>query len=323
MPLIRIGSKLKPSSKAIGKDATLKVFAITDIPNTMDGLHWGQGARLMRKWFSNPAYEMPMAVKVGEVSATSLTPQQLLMDLPFDWLLTASNRVKGPIDEMISSLQNVEEFNGFIGRKRTPLTQLSRGLVIFMTRLNRIGHIDMAGKTLRNAYEDFSTLTAVQLEETSQFNFLSIGSSLWEKATDDLDDVYGALGSFAIKVAATKFHTRTNDNGWPAIHIEEVGLYVRDTYDFLNNGENQLLGYWNEANVIRPGPIDYLTEPDYIEISDKRFFKVTNDSFAQYRRRHKKGGDFVVFSTVKRYPVSIRIHLNSVDFEEFNHRRID
>lgn len=323
MPLIRVESKLKPSSKAIGKDATLKVFAITDIPKTMDSLHWRQGARLMRKWFNNPAYEMPMDVKVGKISATTLTPQQLLIDLPFDWLLTASNRIKGPIDEMISSLQNVEEFNEFIGRKRTPLTQLSRGLVIFMTRLNRIGHIDMAGKTLRNAYEDFSTLTAMQLEETSQFNFLSIGSSLWEKATDDLDDVYGALGSFAIKVAATKFRTKTNDNGWPAIHIEEVGLYVRDTYDFLNNGENQLLGYWNEANVIRPSPIDYLTEPDYIETSNKRFFKVTNDSFAQYRKRRKKGGDFVVFSTVKHYPVSIRVHLNNVDFEEFNHRRID
>lgn len=320
MLIAPILSKLTPSTQAEGKDATVKVFGITDIPTTMDRLQWNQGARLMRKWFSNPPYEMPMDVKVGRVSATTLTPQQLLVDLPFDWLFTASTRVKGSVDEMVADLQSVEEFSGFIGRTKTPLTQLSAGLVVFMSRLKRMGHIDMARKTLRNAYEDFGNLTAMQLEDTSQFNLVRIGASLWEKATDDLDDVYGALGSFAIKVAATRFRTMANDNGWPAIHIEEIGLYVRDTYDFLNVGDDQLLGYWNEETVIRPGPIDYFAEPDYIDKAGKRYFKVTNGAFAQYRKQHQKGGDFMVFSTVKRYPVSIRVHLNSIDFQEFADR---
>lgn len=323
MLIAPIVSKLTQSTQAAGKDAAVKVFGITDIPTTMDRLRWVQGARLMRKWLNNPPYEMPMDVKVGNVSATTLTAQQLLTDLPFDWLFTASTRVKGLIDEMVADLQNVEEFNGVIGRTKTPLTQLSAGLVVFMARLKRLGHVDMARATLRNAYEDFSGLSAMQLEETSQFNLIRIGASFCEKATDDLDDVYGALGSFAIKVAATKFRTMANDNGWPAIHIEEIGLYVRDTYDFLNAGDDQLLGYWNEEDVVRPGPIDYyVIEPDYVDKAGKRFFKVTNGSFAQYRKAHKKGGDFMVFSTVKRYSVSVRVHLNSVDFQEFSDRRI-
>ncbi|MEE4465321.1 DUF6402 family protein [Azotobacter chroococcum] len=42
-----------------------------------------------------------------------------------------------------------------------------------------------------------------------------------------------------------------NDHGYAAIKIEEIGLYVRDTYDFLNAGDDQLLGYWSKNGVLR------------------------------------------------------------------------
>uniref|UniRef100_UPI0039EA0F57 DUF6402 family protein n=1 Tax=Staphylococcus borealis TaxID=2742203 RepID=UPI0039EA0F57 len=75
MTIAPLVSNLTPSTQAMGTEAAVKVFAITDIPAAMDRLHWGQAARLMRKWFNNPPYEMPMDVKVGKVSATTLTPQ--------------------------------------------------------------------------------------------------------------------------------------------------------------------------------------------------------------------------------------------------------
>ncbi|MBS7690175.1 hypothetical protein I0E98_05585 [Pseudomonas lalucatii] len=221
---------------------------------------------------------------------------------------------------MISELSNVTEFNATVGRLKSPFDQLSRGLMVLMTRLQRIGHLDEKTRSLQNAYEDFSDLSAIQLEDTSQFNLIRIGASTWEKATDALDDVYGALGSFAIKIAATKIRTMANDHGYPAIEIEEIGLYVRDTYDFLNTDGDQLLGYWNKEGVIRPGPIDYLTEPDFIDKADARHFKITNDSFNNYRTKWNKGGDFLIFSTVKRYPVSIVVHLSDTDFEEYKFR---
>lgn len=320
MIIAPILSRLSPTSEVTGKDTPVETFKITDIPQAMDTLGWSEGARVMRKWFNNPAYEMPLAVKVGDVSPSSLNQQQLLTDLPFDWLFSASTRVGSQAESLISGLQDVREFNGLIGRTKSPLTQLSNGLVVFMRRLKRLGHLNENTGVLYNAYEDFSRLSAMQLEEASQFNLTRLGASLWEKATDDLDDVYGALGSFAIKVAATKFRTLSNDNGFPAICIEEVGLYVRDTYDFLNVDDDQLLGYWNWNGVIRPGPVDFLVAPDYIDRNSERYFKVTNGAFNQYRIQQNKGGDFLVFSTVKRYPVSILIHLNRTDFEEFKHR---
>ncbi len=286
----------------------------------MDTLGWSEGARVMRKWFDNPAYELPMDVKRGNVSPSNLAPAQLLTDIPFDWLFSSSTRVQSHVEELISTLSNVTEFNATVGRLKSPFDQLSRGLMLLMTRLQRIGHLNEKTYTLQNAYEDFSNLSAIQLEDTSQFNLMRIGASTWEKATDALDDVYGALGSFAIKIAATKIRTIANDHGFPAIEIEEVGLYVRDTYDFLNTDGDQLLGYWNKQGVIRPGPIDYFAEPDFIDKSDLRYFKVTNDSFNNYRKRWNKGGDFLVFSTVKHYPVSIVVHLSNTDFEEFKAR---
>lgn len=320
MPVPSVRSKLTPTNQTAGKQAQVDVFKITDIPAAMSQREWIESARLMHKWFDNPAYEMPIAVKVGNTSPSSLDAQKLLTDLPFDWLFSASSRVRDPVGSLVSELQNVREFNGLIGRAKSPLTQLSNGLVVFMTRLKRMGHLDENSCVLQNAYADFSGLSAMQLDETSQFNLIRLGSSLWEKATDNLDDVYGALGSFAIKVAATKFHTRTNDYGFPAINIEEIGLYVRDTYDFLNVADDQLLGYWSRKGVIRPGPIDYLSAPDHIDRDGDRYFKVTNGAFNQYRKQKNQGGDFLVFSTVKRYPVSISIHLNRADFAEFKYR---
>ncbi|WP_373386821.1 DUF6402 family protein [Pseudomonas alcaligenes] len=321
MLLAPIVSQLTPSKQTEGKKAPVETFKITDIPTVMDGLGWSQGARLMRKWFNNPAYEMPAAVKVGNVSPSTLSGQQLLTDLPFEWLFSSSRRIQDRVESLVSDLQEVREFNGLIGRTKSPLTQLSNGLVVFMNRLKRIGHLDENSCTLHNASEDFSGLSAIQLEETSQFNLIRIGATLWEKATDDLDDVYGALGSFVIKVAATKFRTYASDHGFPAIEIEEIGLYVRDTYDFLNIDGDQLLGYWNRPGVIRPGPIEAISSPEHIDRSGSRYFKVTNGAFNKYRQLKNKGGDFLVFSTVKLYPVSISVHLSKPDFKEFTNRK--
>ena len=143
---------------------------------------------------------------------------------------------------------------------------------------------------------------------------------MWEKSTADLDEIYGALGSFAIKIAATKFRTIANHHGFPAIEIDEIGLYVRDTYDFLNVEGDQLLGHWSKKGVIRPGLIDYYAEPNFIDKDTTRYFKVTNDSFNRYREKTGKGGDFLAFSTVKHYPVSILIHLSDSDYKEFSAR---
>ncbi|HIB6175383.1 TPA: DUF6402 family protein, partial [Klebsiella variicola subsp. variicola] len=47
---------------------------------------------------------------------------------------------------------------------------------------------------------------------------------------------------------------------------------------------------------------------------------VTNSSFVRYREKYKnenKTGDFFVYSTVKKIPTNIIIHLNKIDMVEY------
>lgn len=64
-------------------------------------------------------------------------------------------------------------------------------------------------KHIRECNMDFTSLSVINLENKSQFNFIRMGSTIWEKGTDELDDIYGALDSFIIKVAFTKMRIKS------------------------------------------------------------------------------------------------------------------
>lgn len=90
------------------------------------------------------------------------------------------------------------------------------------------------------------------------------------------------------------------------LSIDEVGLYLRDTYDF---NENQMLGQWGPGGVGRVGvlapsiPIakdDVTTVFGWTPAEQQALFSVNNSDFFRYRTRFGRGGDFVVFSDVER-----------------------
>ncbi len=310
--------KLDPAAHKAGKIIKVPQFKLTDIPKVMEDKGWLQAKRFMTRWFESRSYELTMDIKTGRKPASAIDKARILDDLPFDWLFSSSARVEPKVKELIKELEDVHENNGRIGRLTNSfLKQLSNGLLVFMKRLDKLGMINRKHECFIIGYRDFSTYSAMKLDEASQFNFITIGSSLWKKATDKLDDVYGALGSFSIKIAATRFSTYI-DQGYSCLLISEIGLYVRDTFDFINIGsDDQQLGYWSKEDVRKPGFLDYLRSSDYRDDGDIRYFAVTNNSFNNYRKKYEKGGDFLVFSKVKRYKVSIIVHLNKIDFMEY------
>jgi len=62
------------------------------------------------------------------------------------------------------------------------------------------------------------------------------------------------------------------------VTIEEVGVYVKDSFDF--NG-SQFLGWWGPANV-----------------------PINNSDFQRWRAENHTGGDFIVYSDVRRTRVN-------------------
>jgi len=97
-------------------------------------------------------------------------------------------------------------------------------------------------------------------------------------------------------------------NGYATINILEVGIYVRDSYDFIDEDENdsQELGCWSSKEPYVSFNSFWLDDPKIC---------VTNKSFRDYNRNHGKSehyGDFRIFSN----PKSKIIHTNqSFDYE--------
>jgi len=320
-----VESTLTPAANGAATTASVKDFCFTDIPPVMDKLQWTQAARVMRKWINGASYVMPDEVKVGQVKASTLSAEKILDDVPFEWLCTGSTRVKPIIDQLDEQLKSAVDYNQLVGKLPNLLTQLSNGLLLLLKRLDRLGAVDLKNMSLKNACFDFSDRSAVQLDELSQFNLRRVSTSLWERATDELDDVYGALGGFAIKLAATKISTVVRQGAQSSIHIDEIGMYLRDTYDFNNDnqGEDQFLGYWNYDNVLSSKAATFAG----VSVSAKtlywiggEYFRVTNNSYNEWREKCGKGGDFLIFSQVRKLPVKIEIHIGKTDLEEYVER---
>jgi len=89
----------------------------------------------------------------------------------------------------------------------------------------------------------------------------------------NFDAMSGALGAFELQVAFAG-SLLSIGSGEFQVSIEEIGIYVKDSFDF--NG-SQFLGFWG-----------YRDDP------------INNDDFRQWRAQNNAGGDFRVFSDVKR-----------------------
>ena len=87
------------------------------------------------------------------------------------------------------------------------------------------------------------------------------------------DALAGALGAFELQVAIAG-RVLSVVGGVTQVAVEEVGIYVKDSFDF--NG-NQFLGFWG-----------YRDDP------------INNADFRQWRLNNLAGGDFQVYSDVKR-----------------------
>ncbi|MFO3839843.1 DUF6402 family protein [Klebsiella grimontii] len=317
MSNVKIRSKLT-SENENKQTVPVKIFKITDIPDVMEKKDWTVSARFMRKWFNDPFYEMTSKEKLNKVDMNTVDKRHVIEDLDFDWLLTSSLRIKPIYDNFVRQVSNVIEYNDYLGRKKQISQQLSNGLCYIINRLDESGLF--VNNEIKECYLNYGNLSAIELDKISQFNFIKIGSTLWEKATDTLDDVYGALGSFIIKIAFTDLTVTRNTDGFMRLEIKELGLYVRDTYEFMNDGDDQLLGYWGEKGVIKPGVMSELLGKEYLDEDGCRYFRVTNSSFVRYREKYKsenKTEDFFVYSTVKKIPANIIIHLNKIDMEEY------
>lgn len=125
----------------------------------------------------------------------------------------------------------------------------------------------------------------VILHETAHLNMIRVG---FGNSTDALDC---ALGSFTLHMAVSGFVqplSKRADGYSHQADIHALHFYVRDNYDFT--ADDEPLGHWGRdgaSTLYSPG---------------KAF--VENRSFREWRKRHARGGDFVVFSDIMTKPLT-------------------
>lgn len=134
------------------------------------------------------------------------------------------------------------------------------------------------------------------LDKTCQVNLVEVGS-----LSDPLDDFYGAMGKAGLKLAVSGQVT-PRSNGKSQIAIDELAVYLRDTYDFNDDWFSQPLGYWGFSGVQLGVQLRWDIEIDekYIEagaVPAGRLYAVQNDDFQRYRDKYRRGGDFIIFSS--------------------------
>lgn len=329
MASLKVSSEL--SLKEEGKDVESQnvshpAFKIKNIPDVMDKLGWEVAAKFMRKWFDDPYYEMSLNEKLNRVDMGTINGSHIVDDVSFNGWLMENSRVRKIVNEQISEVKEVFYYNGFLGKVkgRWDLSVLSPGLTEILSKLDGLGFVDHKNNKLKVGGMNFSNISAIELDKKTQFNYVKIGNTFWEKATDDLDDVYGALGAFIVKFAITNFNVYLDHQGFTHLRINELGLYIRDTYEFMNDGDDQPLGYWGWDGVLKPGLVDYYMSPEKIESDGKVYYRVTNGSFVQYRNKMKGSeltGDFFVYSNVKKEDVDITIPIEVSDIMEYKYKK--
>ena len=107
------------------------------------------------------------------------------------------------------------------------------------------------------------------------------------------------MGNALLMLAVAGEATPLTGNRW-RVTIDEVGSYIRDSYDFLGP---QPLGAWGPDGFSRIAvfapEVPIIAEQPHSD-GQGRYFSVSNDSFRKYRDHYHRGGDFSIFSDIVR-----------------------
>jgi hypothetical protein len=247
---------------------------LPELPNIMDHLGWTNGAALMRDWFSRPASDKPK----------QNTPN--IDTIKMDWVL-GYQRARDVYNQAVNESVWANAAAQVEIRKLIERTSQLPANVGDIVAFGDVG----AGRT-------FTPEQMKQFDEDYAFQQRQVFSDI---DSDPLDDMFAALANFNLNFVTqgTVEYLGKDANGKDLykVTLTQVGIYVRDSYDFnddpagLNPGTwvSQPLGYWDCAELDAsktPGPGAYY---------------VDNDDFREWRDQYGngKGGDYLVFSDIR------------------------
>jgi len=252
-------------------DACFKGFQLVEIPEIMEKkMQASVGAALMSRWFSSPRFVLPENWRKGDKNFLSVPTQH--------------------VDLSIVKMAWVNRFT----RANVAMNTLESSRLTTLPAAVELRRVLQRQHFLTGNKENIGVSSnALILHETAHLNSIGVP---YGGGVDPLDC---ALAAFTMHVAVGGSVEPLGGNEMKAgkthkMLIEKLHFYVRDSYDF--NSEDEPLGYWGRegasASVFKLGM-------SFVE----------NRQFRQWRDRHGRGGDFIIFSDVytKNLPKSIKM----------------
>ncbi len=201
-------------------------FRLTDISFVMHRKGWHVAGALMERWFAGRAYAMNVDEKEKKTPyPADLTETQLVK---FAWAL------KFP--EVAAAYQALI-------RPDKLLSPLARS--VLLKKLVKNGFFQPALLPERQT----AMQNAPALHAQWQFQYIKVNDGLSSQAkhyAGGMDDLFAALGSFALYAAPARVQVEPQTDGSARIRIPAVAIYICDTYDFI---DKQYLGHWNRHDL--------------------------------------------------------------------------
>ncbi|HZZ06220.1 DUF6402 family protein [Paraburkholderia sp.] len=309
------GPPKPPTAAQAARADAVPVFDIQEIPGAMRKNFMSKSAMLMEKWFAGELnYSSTDSDEKAEINQDGKPYPPSMYDtttIKLDWVLNF-RRAKDQYDALVNTAI----------RSPRAMQQLALTLSRYKRSCAELDTWDFSGKRLANLHRHFQ-FQHVGVESTlSQKISQFIASNMTNGGTPD--DLTGALGSFNFyaAIAYAEFNSDAT-----AAKVKGIYVYVRDNYTFTDKlGEaSQYLGHWSRNGVVivpynagasildKPWLpyVDYPVAVGDVRVSGNIYYPVKNSSFRQWAMRHKRGGDFVVYSDCRFVPIypPMTVHL--------------
>lgn len=234
------------------------------IPGIMRANGWTTGADLMDHWFSRSAYTYPDPENVDEA------------DIPFNDTIVKLQWVRGfpRAQSVYEDMWEDEIYANPAARRYIERTLVENNIPT--TGIASFGDLNQR----------------VNLVNASDFYVQN--RAVTNSIMQDLDGLVAALANFSFRMAVEGRVTyKERRKGFFGreydvyeVRIKRVGLYVRDSYDFIGDQFGGL-GHWNPtANTVTT-------------FGSSGAHEVRNEHFRDWRQVNGCGGDFIVFSDLE------------------------
>lgn len=275
-------SRLSDAHISEGKIIVIDKLKLRDLPKVMDKMGWTVAPRLMERWFEGNTFVLDEDLRDKYYNEPLSIPEHDYDDkiVTMDWALKFE-RAKDRYENIFRNINTAS------------------AIALLQKRIIQ-GQVFDDGSRLGNV-----GMNARELNAHCQIQTQVFGSS-----TDTIDDLYGAIGVGMFQLAVVGEVQRGINKD--SFRVDNIGVYLKDAYEF--NGF-QFLGCWTKDKTFGKAEIlNHAAAQAYrlkspgaalaakFMKTDQPVFHVHNHDFRNYREKHGKGGDFIIYSDVKWTP---------------------